>query len=69
MTRTRYAGEHVVVASRKPLRIYPPAFLSHSHPDGGAVLRGETSWRTVNGFCINTRYGHVWVTFRHFRRF
>jgi hypothetical protein len=41
--------------------------FSHAHPGGYAVLRWESSWRTVNGVLINTRWGSAWLLFRRWR--
>jgi hypothetical protein len=43
--------------------------FSHGHRDGSLVLRGQTSWRTVNGVWLNLRrwtlddHGKcIWIT-------
>lgn len=43
----------------------PGVALVHAQKNGGGVLKGETSWRTVNGIMIRTRNSQ---TFLHFRR-
>jgi hypothetical protein len=37
-------------------------------PDGGPVLRGESSWRTVCGLMVSVGQWHVMVQFRRFYR-
>ena len=34
---------------------------------GYAVLRGQTSWRKLAGFWVNTPWGCVWVHFRRWK--
>jgi hypothetical protein len=38
--------------------------VTYAEKNGGLVLRGETSWRKINGLWINTRWGCVWMSFR-----
>lgn len=46
-------------------RIYPRLGLLHARPGGGPVLKGESSWRTVNGAYFNTKkYGFIYFEFR-----
>lgn len=56
---------------RAPATRVPPhvgdkrAGFMHAHDGGVPVLRGESSWRTINGFYVNVRgWGFVAVTFR-----
>lgn len=46
------------------IQMYPRVSLSHATSNGGPVLKGEASWRTVNGVAFYTRKNHVWVLFR-----
>jgi len=49
--------------------VYGRAGVLHGLWDGSPVLRGQSSWRTVSGFFINTdRTGMVCVEFRHYRK-
>lgn len=36
----------------------------HAHKGGAPVLRTESSWRTINGVYLNTRWGWLRVLFR-----
>ncbi len=36
----------------------------HTGPDGGPVLRGQSSWRTVCGVMISTKWGRIWWCWR-----
>lgn len=36
----------------------------HAHKGGVPVLKTESSWRTVNGVYLNTKWGWVCVLFR-----
>lgn len=39
--------------------------FTHAHKNGGGVLKGDSSWRTVNGVFLNTRkHGFVHWEFR-----
>lgn len=38
--------------------------FSHAERGGRLCLRGQTSWRTVNGVWINTNWGCLWLLFR-----
>lgn len=38
--------------------------LMHAHKGGAPVLRGEASWRTVNGFYGNVFGGYFTLVFR-----
>ena len=64
MTR-RFRGR-VWDARRAPIRLYPVIQAFHNLPAGIAVLVGESSWRTVSGVIVRTRFGYVWVKFRRF---
>ena len=59
-------GNAVITYRRKSLT-WPLFTITHSTPDGGPVLRDQSSWRTVSGLCVNTRWGHVLFQFRGFR--
>lgn len=37
---------------------------SHALPGGHCVLRGEASWRTINGVWLSWPRGQVWLLFR-----
>lgn len=39
---------------------------SHAEANGGLVLRGQTSWRNVNGLWINTPRWQAWILFRRY---
>ena len=39
---------------------------AHASATGGVVLIGQTSWRTINGFWVNTPWGCLWVLRRVF---
>lgn len=54
---------HLAV-SREQLRLYRGLTITHAAPSGGPVLRGESSWRTIDGFMLNTRWGHLVVSRR-----
>lgn len=54
---------------RPPGRV--PSFIGdrrvgfmHAHKDGAPVLRSESSWRTINGVYVNTKWGWLRVLFR-----
>lgn len=36
----------------------------HAHKGGAPVLRTESSWCTINGFYVNTKWGWLRVLFR-----
>lgn len=59
-------GNAVITYRRRPLtwRLFT---LTHSDTDGGPVLRELSSWRTISGVCVNTRWGHVLFQFRGFQ--
>jgi hypothetical protein len=47
-------------------RIYRRFGFLHALKDGGPVLKDESSWRTVNGFFVNTsRTGMLCVQLWH----
>lgn len=51
---------------RRHLRIYAFVTLLHASPGGSPVLRGQASWRTINGVMLNSRRLrlHGWLLFR-----
>jgi hypothetical protein len=54
----------VLKFSKRRLRIYRGITLLHSEKNGGPVLKGESSWKTINGLLINSPWGHVQFIFR-----
>lgn len=47
-------------------RIYQRFGVLHADKTGGPVLKGESSWRTVSGFFVNTeKTGMLCVQFWH----
>jgi hypothetical protein len=66
----------VATARRKRGRVFSvikngPRFIGerrmgfmHAHKDGAPVLKTESSWHTINGVYLNTRWGWVSVLFR-----
>jgi hypothetical protein len=42
--------------------------VMHAAEDGGPTLRDHSSWRTVNGLLVNTRWGCWSWTFRRHDR-
>lgn len=40
------------------------AGFMHAHKGGAPVLKTESSWRTINGLFVNTRWGYAYVLFR-----
>lgn len=38
--------------------------LMHAHKGGVPVLIDESSWRTINGVYVNTKWGWAYVLFR-----
>ena len=68
LLRRRAAGAGVrqvtVTFSRRRLKLYRGFTITHATADGGPVLKGESSWRTVDGFLINTPLGHLAVSRR-----
>ncbi len=54
-----------IIPRGRPCRTLPLGIgFTHATRDGGPVLRGQSSWRTVTGIWINTRWGCLWVTTR-----
>lgn len=45
-------------------RLYRGLTVLHAMKDGGAVLREQSSWRTVNGLMLSTDRGTWCWTFR-----
>lgn len=65
-------GKWLYAKNRQPGNIAPP-FLGdsrvgfmHAHKGGVPVLRGDSTWRTVNGFVVNHPWGFFTITFRRF---
>jgi hypothetical protein len=59
-------GRFVKIEKFRKARIYQRAGLLHATRTGAPVLKGESSWRTVNGFFVNTsRTGMLCVQFWH----
>jgi hypothetical protein len=52
---------------RRPC-LYHGLTVMHAMPDGGLVLKGQSSWRTVCGFMVSGKTWHVLVQFRRFTR-
>lgn len=52
------------VSRRRSNRIYAPIVLMHASEDGGCVLRGQSSWRTVNGVMVRIGERSGWIIFR-----
>lgn len=52
-----------IIRYRKPFlgKRHYAGWLSHEWADGHAVLKGERSWRNVNGVGINAFGGQVWL--------
>jgi hypothetical protein len=51
----------------KRVRSFRGMGILHANKNGGPVLKGHTSWRTVNGFYINTgKTGMVCIQFRRY---
>ncbi len=62
-----YARGRAPGGARRILGDSRAGFL-HSNKGGKAVLRGESSWRTVSGLYINAFGGFVTIQFRRFVR-
>lgn len=58
----------IVLYRKRHLPIYPTLSIVHAHKDGGPVLRDESSWRTISGIMVNTRWGYAIIQFRGFGR-
>jgi hypothetical protein len=51
--------------SARPRSIYGPFTVFHAQQGGAPVLRGESSWRTVNGLMVqHPRLGRFVFIFR-----
>ena len=48
--------------------LYRGLTVMHANPDGGPVLKGRSSWRTVCGLMASFGRWHVLLQFRRFRR-
>jgi hypothetical protein len=60
----KYLRGHLLTYPRQMLILRRGIGLSHAGPGGALVLKGETSWRTVNGVWINTTRFNAWLLFR-----
>jgi hypothetical protein len=65
-----FYAKHRPPGSRVPPRLGDKRYVGfmHAEKDGGAVLRGESSWRTISGFYVNHPRGFFTVQFRRFWR-
>lgn len=59
-------GRKVFIVSKDRPKLYGPFVLVHSAPNGGPVLRDESSWRTVSGCQLRIGRYTFWLQFRRF---
>lgn len=55
-----------IIVGDRHLRTWRGIRITHATPDGGPVFVDEASWRTVNGFVLNSRRlnRYVMILFR-----
>jgi hypothetical protein len=57
------AKRHVILA-RPTVMLHKGLGFSHAHKGGRLVLKGQTSFYTMNGVWINTPWFSLWLLFR-----
>lgn len=61
----QYGRKAFIVTKDRP-KLCAPFVWVHSNPDGGPVLLGEASWRTVSGCQLRVGRYTFWFQFRRF---
>ncbi len=56
----------VTLIHRRSFLLRLGAGWSYAEKGGGPCLKGDTSWRKINGVWINTPWWNLWLEFRRF---
>lgn len=55
---------HICYFSRSNIMLRYGVGWSYAEWNGGLVLKGQTSWRKINGVWINAHRWQLWLLFR-----